>query len=111
RASDARRGYICTNEELLILTTEFSFCLCLLPLSKMPGDVILAPEADWELNAGRSIMAHRKFATRPAVIGPGVSVFPDVGGFTAHLEVLARRREEIDHLGVFSEPSLVLRIS
>src|SRR5262249_20090087 len=57
-------------------TPEFSFCLCLLPLSKIPDDVILAREADWELNAGLSIMAHRKFAARPQ----GVSVLPDVGG-------------------------------
>jgi hypothetical protein len=74
--SPAEPRHICTNEELLIRTPEFSFCLCLLPLSKIPDNVILAPEADWELNAGRGIMAHRKFATRPAVIGPGIVSLP-----------------------------------
>jgi hypothetical protein len=34
-----------------------------------------------------------------------------VGGGPADEEVVARRREEIDHLRVFAEPSLVLRIS
>src|SRR5262249_36973467 len=31
-----------------------------------------------------------------------------VGGFAAEEEVVARRREEIDHLGVFAKPSFVL---
>ena len=34
-----------------------------------------------------------------------------LGGFTAEQEVVARRREEINHLGVFAEPSLALRAS
>src|SRR5262249_26793802 len=34
--------------------------------------------------------------------------FAHVGGFAADEEVVARRREEIDHLRVFAEPSLVL---
>src|SRR5215813_7170965 len=34
-----------------------------------------------------------------------------VGGFAANQEIVARRREEINHLGVFAEPCLVLRTS
>src|SRR5262249_53555429 len=37
--------------------------------------------------------------------------FAHVGGFAASQEVIARRREEIDHLGVLAEPCLVLRTS
>src|SRR5262245_963308 len=36
------------------------------------------------------------------------SAFAYVGGFAADEEVVARRREEIDYLGVFAEPYLVL---
>jgi hypothetical protein len=39
------------------------------------------------------------------------SAFAHVGGFAAEEEVVARRREEIDHLRVFAEPCLVLRTS
>ena len=39
------------------------------------------------------------------------SAFAHVGGFAADEEVVARRREEIDHLGVFGEPPFVLRTS
>src|SRR5260370_19002741 len=39
------------------------------------------------------------------------SAFAHVGGFAAEQEVLAWRSEEIDHLGVFVEPCLVLRTS
>jgi hypothetical protein len=42
---------------------------------------------------------------------PVCSAFAHVGGFAAHQEVLARRCEEIDHLGVFAKPCLVLRAS
>src|SRR5262249_45783840 len=44
-------------------------------------------------------------------IASGSSAFAHVGGFSAEQEVVARRREEIDHLAVFAEPSLVLRTS
>src|SRR5262245_64471422 len=36
------------------------------------------------------------------------SAFAHVGGFAAEEEVVARRREEIDHLGIFAKPSFVL---
>src|SRR5262249_51274970 len=39
------------------------------------------------------------------------STFADVGGFAAGEEVVARRREEIDHLAVFAEPCLMLHSS
>ena len=39
----------------------------------------------------------------------GCSAFAHVGGSAAKWEIVARRREEIDHLGVFVEPCLVLR--
>jgi len=39
------------------------------------------------------------------------SAFAHVGGFAANQEVVARRREEVDHLGVFAEPCLVFRTS
>src|SRR6266566_2315491 len=39
------------------------------------------------------------------------SALAHVGGFAAEQEVVARRREEIDHFTVFAEPSLVLRTS
>src|SRR5262245_59768131 len=39
------------------------------------------------------------------------SAFAHVGGFAADEEVVARRREEIDHLGVFGEPPFVLGTS
>ena len=42
---------------------------------------------------------------------PGGSALAHIGGFAAQQEVVARRREEIDHLAVFAEPSLVLRTS
>ena len=35
--------------------------------------------------------------------------FTHVGGFAAEQEVVARRREKIDYLGVFAEPCFVLR--
>src|SRR5262249_8461352 len=35
------------------------------------------------------------------------STFAHVGGFAAEQGVVARRREEIDHLGVIAEPCLV----
>src|SRR5262249_33801125 len=37
--------------------------------------------------------------------------FVHVGGFATEQEVLARRCEEIDHLGIFAEPYLVLGTS
>src|SRR5215472_17966545 len=37
--------------------------------------------------------------------------FAHVGRFAAEQEVVARRREEVDYLGVFAEPCLVLRTS
>jgi hypothetical protein len=40
-----------------------------------------------------------------------VQLSPHIGGFAAQQEVVARRREEIDHLGIFGEPSFVLRTS
>src|SRR6516162_10406649 len=42
---------------------------------------------------------------------PVCSAFAHVGGFAADQEVVARRCEEIDHLGVFAEPCLVLSTS
>src|SRR5437016_6977894 len=39
------------------------------------------------------------------------SAFAHVGGFAATQEVVARRHEEVDHLGVFAEPCLVQRTS
>src|SRR5438874_141135 len=51
---------------------------------------------DWEL------LSHRPCIT-------GCFAFAYVGGFATEQEVLARWSEEIDHLGVFPEPSLVLR--
>src|SRR6266511_783323 len=48
-------------------------------------------------------------STQRAAIG--TSAFAHIGGFAAEQEVLARRREEIAHLAVFAEPSLVLRTS
>src|SRR6266487_5835890 len=42
---------------------------------------------------------------------PVCSAFAHVGGFAAEEEVVARRREEIDHLAVFAEPCLVLGTS
>src|SRR5205809_1338162 len=42
-------------------------------------------------------------------VATGCFGFAYVGGFATEQEVLARWSEEIDHLGVFPEPSLVLR--
>ena len=39
------------------------------------------------------------------------SAIAHVGEFAAEEEVVARRRKEIDHLGIFAEPSLVLGTS
>src|SRR5262245_7963602 len=50
-------------------------------------------------------MSIASFGTGPA------SAFVYVGEFAADEEVVARRREEIDHLGVFAEPCLVFRAS
>ena len=46
-----------------------------------------------------------------AWLRPVCSAFAHVGGFAAEQEVVALRRKEIDHLGVFAEPCLVLRTS
>src|SRR5215510_5419337 len=42
---------------------------------------------------------------------PEGSALAHIGGFSAQQEVVARRREEIDHFAVFAKPSLVLRTS
>jgi hypothetical protein len=43
--------------------------------------------------------------------GAGGLALAHVGGFAPDQEVVARRREEIDHLSVFAEPSFVLYTS
>src|SRR5262249_5609598 len=60
---------------------------------------------------GRHGLIHRRPGTWPGEHGPSFSAFAHVGGFAAEQEVVAWRSEEIDHLGVFAEPCLVLGAS
>src|SRR6266566_8574082 len=61
----------------------------------------LAPLCD----ENSSLRAHRNLG----IAEPGGSALAHIGGFAAQQEVVARRREEIDHFAVFAKPSLVLR--
>jgi hypothetical protein len=51
------------------------------------------------------------YSSRAWLRRPVCSAFAHVSGSAAEKEVVAPRREEIDHLGVFAEPCLVLSTS
>src|SRR6266567_1941252 len=59
----------------------------------------------------KRISASTGICRRARLAAAVCSAFAHVSGSAAEEEVVARRREEIDHLGVFPKPCLVLRAS
>jgi hypothetical protein len=80
-----------------------------------------APSADPErlgylqdIDTLRKLLSHLPFGRlvpQPIKAGAACLAFAHVAGFATQQKVLTRRCEEIDHLGIFAEPCLVLRTS
>src|SRR6266487_3500092 len=84
------------------------FCYCSFAPGTPPPHGVRASRQDQRAAIAE---AFAQSSPRHGVAATVCSAFAHVSGSAAEQEVVARRREEINHLGVFAEPCLVLRTS